>query len=202
MHEPNGVQEWEPTTIIHGGRLLQQLVVDCWAAAEQLNLRWLQTHQHTIQAELYQGLADALQNDDLSTTNQLGHCIVLPSSFTGSDRHMSQLYQDSMAIAREFGPASYFITVTVNPNWQEIWSALLPGQAPNDRPHLVVRVFHRKLSLLLNHLKSILGHQVACVYAIENQKHGLPHAHILLWVSADHQPPSPQNMHKLFPFFF
>src|SRR5260221_14230171 len=31
---------------------------------------------------------------------------------------MSQLYQDSMAIAREFGPASYFITVTVNPNWQ------------------------------------------------------------------------------------
>ncbi len=99
MHEPNGVQEREPTTIIRGGRLLQQLVVDCWAAAEQLNLRWLRTHQHTIQAELYQGLADALQNDDLSTTNQLGHRIVLPSSFTGSDRHMSQLYQDSMAIA-------------------------------------------------------------------------------------------------------
>jgi len=99
MHEPNGVQEWEPTTIIRGGRLLQQLVVDCWAAAEQLNLRWLRTHQHTIRAELYQGLADALQNDDLSTTNQLGHHIVLPSSFTGSDRHMSQLYQDSMAIA-------------------------------------------------------------------------------------------------------
>jgi len=48
MHEPNGVQEWEPTTIIRGGRLLQQLVVDCWAAAEQLNLRWLRTHQHTI----------------------------------------------------------------------------------------------------------------------------------------------------------
>src|SRR5258708_39298649 len=64
-----------------------------------INLRWLQTHQHTIRAELYQGLADALQNDDLSTTNQLGHHIVLPSSFTGSDHHMSQLYQDSMAIA-------------------------------------------------------------------------------------------------------
>src|SRR5258707_5329174 len=97
--EVGGVQVREATTILCGGRLLQQLVVDCWAAAEQLNLRWLRTHQHTIQAELYQGLADALQNDDLSTTNQLGHCIVLPSSFTGSDRHMSQLYQDSMAIA-------------------------------------------------------------------------------------------------------
>ncbi len=36
-----GVQVREATTILHGGRLLQQLVVDCWAAAEQLKLRWL-----------------------------------------------------------------------------------------------------------------------------------------------------------------
>src|SRR5258705_12012469 len=99
-----GVQVREATTILHGGRLLQQLVVDCWAAAEQLNLRWLRTHQHTIRAELYQGLADELQNDDLSTTNQLGCRIVLPSSFTGPDRHMSQLYDDSMTIPREFRP--------------------------------------------------------------------------------------------------
>ena len=42
------VQGREPTTILRGGRLLQQLVVDCWAAAEQLNLRWLRTHQATI----------------------------------------------------------------------------------------------------------------------------------------------------------
>src|SRR5258705_3362811 len=40
-----GVQVREATTILHGGHLLQQLVVDCWASAEQLNLRWLQTHQ-------------------------------------------------------------------------------------------------------------------------------------------------------------
>ena len=93
-----GVQVREATTILCGGRLLQQLVVDCWAAAEQLKLRWLQTHQATIQADLYQGLADALQNDNLDV-HQLGHQIVLPSSFTGSDHHMSQLYQDSMAIA-------------------------------------------------------------------------------------------------------
>ena len=96
--EVGGVQVREATTILCGGRLLQQLVVDCWAAAEQLNLRWLRTHQPTIQAELYQGLADALQNDDLNA-NQLGCHIVLPSTFTGSDRQMSQLYQDSMAIA-------------------------------------------------------------------------------------------------------
>ena len=113
---------------------------------------------------------------------------------------MSQLYQDSMAIAREFGPASYFITVTVNPNWQEIQSALLPGQAAHDRPDLVVCVFHRKLFLLLSHLKSIFGHQAACVHAIEYQKHGLPHAHILLWVSAEHQPHSAEDMDKVCSF--
>ena len=39
--EVNGVHERGPTTILCGGCLLQQLVVDCWASAEQLNLRWL-----------------------------------------------------------------------------------------------------------------------------------------------------------------
>src|SRR5258708_27824899 len=71
---------------------------------------------------------------------------MMACTFKGSEHQMSQLYQDSMAIAKEFGPASYFITVTVNPNWQEIQSALLPGQAAHDHPDLVVHVFHRKLS--------------------------------------------------------
>ena len=115
---------------------------------------------------------------------------------------MSQLYQDSMAIAREFGPASYFITVTANPQWQEIQSALLLGQAANDHPDLVVRVFHKKLSLLLRHLKSVFGHQVACVHAIEYQKCGLPHAHILLWIGTEHQPHSAEDMDKVGFFLF
>src|SRR5260370_32955177 len=150
LHELDGVQMREPTTILHGGRLLQQLVVDCWAAAEQLNLRWLRTHQATIRADLYQGLADALQNDNLDA-NQLGRHIVLPSSVKGSDHHMSQLYQDSMAIAREFGPASYFITVTANPQWKEIQSALLPGQPANHPPDLVVRPVVERLAMLFKH---------------------------------------------------
>ena len=199
FEQNHDVQGREPTTILCGGRLLQQLVMDFWAAAEQLNLRWLRTHQATIRADLYQGLADALQNDNLDA-NQLGRCIVLPSSFTGSDCQMSQLYQESMATAREFGQATYFITVTSNPQWPEIQSALLPGQAANDHPDLVVRVFHRKLSLLFRHLKSVFGHQVACVHAIEYQKCGLPHVHILLWIAAEHQPHSAEDMDKVCSF--
>ena len=199
--EVNGVHEREPTTILRGGRLLQQLVVDCWASAEQLNLRWLRTHQATIRSELYQGLADALQNDNLNA-NQIGRRIVLPSSFTGSDRYMSQLYQDSMAIAWEYGPATYFITVTASPRWEELQAALLQGQETSDRPDLVVRVFRRKLTLLLKHLKSIFGKQMACVHVIEYQKRGLPHSHILLWVKPEYQPHSAEDMDKVCSFFF
>src|SRR5260370_38991072 len=115
---------------------------------------------------------------------------------------MRQLYQDSMAIAREYGPATYFITVTADPQWLEIQSALLLGQAANDCPDLVVHVLHEKLSLVLKHLKSesVFGHQVACVHAIEYQKHGLPHAHILLWIGAEHQPHSAEDMDKVCSF--
>ena len=196
----NGVQEREPTTILEGGCLLQQLAVDCWASAEQLSLRWLWTHQATIQSELYQGLADALQYDNLNP-NKIGQCIVLPSSFTGSDCYMSQLYQDSMAIAQEYGPATYFITVTASPCWEKLQPALLHGQETSDHPDLVVRVFHRKLTLLLNHLKSIFGKQMACVHVIEFNKQGLPNSHILLWIKPECQPHSAEAMDKVCSFF-
>src|SRR5258708_3524081 len=57
----------------------------------------------------------------------------------------------------EYGPATYFITVTASPHCEELQAALLPGQEPSDHPDLVVRVFHRKLTLLLKHLKSVFG---------------------------------------------
>ena len=48
-------------------------------------------------------------------TEALGHCIILPSSFTGGDRFMQQLYQDSMAIVWHFGCPTLFITFIANP---------------------------------------------------------------------------------------
>src|SRR5260370_13302352 len=82
---------------------------------------------------------------------------------------MSQLYQDSMAIAHEYGPATYFITVTASPHWEELQAALLPGQEPSDCPDLVVRVFHRKLTLLLKHLKSVFGKQMAVYMSLSTK---------------------------------
>ncbi len=60
---------------------------------------------------------------------------------------------------------------------------LLLGQQPQDQLDLVTRVFKIKLKELINdiHKKHILGRMIARIYVIEFQKHGLPHAHILIF---------------------
>ncbi|KAG5922024.1 hypothetical protein E4U61_005926 [Claviceps capensis] len=59
---------------------------------------WITGHQENIRADLFVGLEDALNRDDAVPENP-GRWMILPSSFiTGSDRHMQQLYQDSMAM--------------------------------------------------------------------------------------------------------
>ena len=79
---------------------------------------FIRHNQTKIRAELYQGLQDALFRGEGATS--VGQRIVLPSSIVGSPRHMQQLYQDSMALVRKFGKPDLFITMTSNPNWEEI----------------------------------------------------------------------------------
>jgi hypothetical protein len=38
------------------------------------------------------------------------------------------------------------------------------------------------------HKKHIMGHMIARIYVIEFQKHGLPHAHILIFFAKDYKP--------------
>ena len=95
-----------------------------------------------------------------------------------------------MSIVRKYGNQDYFITLTCNPLWEEITSALILDQKASERPDLVVRVFRMKLRELISDLmsKHVLGTPLAHVYTIEFQKRGLPHAHILIIVS-DHEKP-------------
>jgi hypothetical protein len=60
------------------------------------------------------GLADALIREDVRI-GDISRRFILPSSFTGSDRFMQQLFQDSIAIVRYFSKPSFFITFTANP---------------------------------------------------------------------------------------
>jgi hypothetical protein len=117
----------------------------------------------------------------------------LPRSFDGGPRDMSGKYQDAMAICKEFGKPTYFITFTANPSWKEITDSLLPGQNASDRPDIVSRVFHLKLKLLMKVLNDgLLGKSVAFCSTIEFQKRGLPHVHILFITEAAYTPRTPE----------
>src|SRR5947208_17146203 len=98
-------------------------------------------------------------DEDTILHEKVGKKIILSSSFTGSTRYMQQLYQDSMAIVREFGKPNLFITVTCNPTWPEITNEFLPNQKSSDRPDLVARVFKLKLKSITEDFfkKAVLG---------------------------------------------
>jgi hypothetical protein len=89
--------------------------------------------------------------------------------------------------------------MTCNPNWDEIKRELYPGQTPQDRPDLVVRVFRAKLEELKNKLfkKDILGKVRAYVYVVEFQKRGLPHAHFLLIMEGRYKLTCPEQYDRL-----
>ena len=162
------------------GRLYQQYIVDQYAKIEQNRLNYLRQNQSTLRTEYYQGVVDSIHGGDNS--NDIEHCIILPSSFSGGSRQMYQLYQDAIAIVHHFGKPDLFITFTCNPKWPEITRELLPYQIAADKPDLTARVFHIKLREMMKDLceKHWLGKVIAYVYIIEFQKRGLPHAHILL----------------------
>ncbi|KAF9444070.1 hypothetical protein P691DRAFT_678281, partial [Macrolepiota fuliginosa MF-IS2] len=72
--------------------------------------------------------------------SSIGRRVSLPKSYIGGPRGMYECYQDGMVPARSHKQIDLFITMTTNPNWPEIRDALLLGQHPDHRPHLIARV--------------------------------------------------------------
>ena len=102
-------------------------------------------NQETIRADLYQHIRDrSLEN--LGYT--IGKRIVLPSSFKGSPRNLSHLFQDAMAVVKEFGKPDYFVTITCNPNWPEINNEL-KGVQNSDKLTIIATMFKIKLRALM-----------------------------------------------------
>ncbi|MBW0561512.1 hypothetical protein O181_101227 [Austropuccinia psidii MF-1] len=127
---------------------------------------------------MYQGLTETLEAEgDVN-----GKKVVLPSMFIGGPRAMLQLYQDAMALVKFYGKPSLFITMTANPKWPEIGACLREGEIPSNWPDIITRVFKMKFDVLIWDLtiNKRLGTVLSYVYTIEFQKHGLPHAHIIL----------------------
>ncbi|GKV48132.1 hypothetical protein SLEP1_g54963 [Rubroshorea leprosula] len=184
-----------------GGRktLFQQFMVDAYTMIEAERLNFLKYNQTLLRADLYRGLNDALSRGE-KQASATGKRIVLPSSFTGGPRYMSENCKDAFAICRWASYPSLFITITCNPKWSEIMRFVSKrGLRPEDRPDVLCRIFKIKLDHLLNDLRSghIFGRVLAYTCTIEFQKRGLPHAHILLWLHSDDKPKSAEDLDKI-----
>ncbi|XP_072084498.1 uncharacterized protein [Arachis hypogaea] len=126
-------------TMVHG----QDVKVQTHAG----KLRWVRQRQPKLRVELYQGLQDALHTGETNAEN-VGRRTILPSSFVGSRRDMTQRYEDGIAIVLKEGKPDIFFTMTCNPSWSEIASKLSPTQISHDRPDLTTRIFRAKFEQL------------------------------------------------------
>ena len=69
--------------------------------------------------------------------------IVLPTSITGSRRHLNSLSLDALTAVAEIGEPTLFITATCNAKWREILERLPEHQTAFDRPDITVPVFKK-----------------------------------------------------------
>ncbi|GFW40605.1 helitron_like_N domain-containing protein [Trichonephila clavipes] len=165
-------------------QLFHQYIVDMYAKIETERLLYIRLNQTELRSEQYIHLRDAIVNDGNVNPNELGRMAILPSTFTGSPRHMHEYAQDAMTYVRAYGRPDLFVTFTCNPTWNEIKELLLVGQSSSDRHDITARVFKQKLKSLMDFIikHHVFGETRCWMYSIEWQKRGLPHAHILVWL--------------------
>ena len=168
--------------ILRCRQLFHQFIVDMYAKIESERLCFLRFNQKKLRADDYVHLKDAIAND--GNADNVGKLVILPSTFTGSPRHMHEYTQDAMTYVRNYGRPDLFVTFTCNPKWQEVQEELFNGQTHSDRHDLLARVFKQKLIKLMNIVTKshVFGPTRCWMYSVEWQKRGLPHAHILIWL--------------------
>ena len=149
------------------GRLTSEYLCDMYSRIEEERLQFVR------RGRVHEALAHDF--DDQNETID----IRLPVSFLGSREWSSSETADALALAREYGPPSFFITMTCNSDWPEITERLRPGQNAYDVPTIVVRAFKSRLERLIHILNVKFGQLLYIIHIIEFQKRGFPHAHIV-----------------------
>lgn len=188
----------EDNHILKCRQLFHQYVVDMYAKIESERLRYIRFNQAKLRAEEYIHLRDAINNniDSNLDINNIGQAYILPSSYTGSPRHMHEYIQDAMTFVRAYGRPELFITFTCNPKWEEIKKLLLPGQSALHRHDITARIFRQKFKSLIDFIVKhhVFGETRCWMYSVEWQKRGLPHAHILIWLVEKIRPEQIDNI--------
>ena len=195
------VRDGQQLNIHYWRKLFQEWICYAWFQIEDQRLNYQRLNQNALRADSYRNVREMVEDqrralvpreDGLYQDDHQQPAVgrkILSSTFSGSKRWFNGKFQDCMAIIRKYQKPDLFITITCNPKWDEITEHLLPGQKAQDRPDIVSRVFKRKLDQLMAYLTKtgVLGPVVAWMYTVEWQKRGLPHAHILLIMAAEHR---------------
>ncbi|CAN1151782.1 ATP-dependent DNA helicase PIF1 [Linum perenne] len=172
------------------GKLFQQYVVNAYALVEAERLDWIRDNQWKLRKHYYNGLVDAMNRGD-TDLEHTGKRIILAASHTGSPRCKFENFQDAMAICRSIGFPDLFITFTCDVYWPEIqyMTDLVKqsGRRDPNRADVTARVFKLKLNQLMYEVKKkgYIRQMYRLCSRYEFQKRGLPHAHILLFLSAE-----------------
>lgn len=182
------IRKNESNHLFKCGQLLNQFLVDEYVKMETERLLYLRNNQKKLRADTYVNLRDAIAND--KNVEDIGQRVILPATYTGSPRHMYEYAQDGLTYVKNYGRPDLFLTMTMDPSCAEVKSQLFDGQAPYERHDIIARVFKQKLTKLINLItKDEIYGPVRCwMYAVEWQKRGLPHAHILIWLVKKLQP--------------
>jgi hypothetical protein len=160
------------------GRLTCEYAVDMYSMVEEERLNylrggWLDQVRGAVQYSM-EGSGDGPRG------NVEG---MLPASFLGSHTWSSKQVSDALALCRQYGKPSFFITMMTKPNWPEIRSQLEKGQTAADIPAIVCRVFHKKVKVLVECIHRHFGKILYEVHVVKFQKRGLPHIHMIFKVS-------------------
>ncbi|XP_027171825.1 uncharacterized protein LOC113771446 [Coffea eugenioides] len=192
------IRDDDESMLLHTLRLLQQFSVDAYVKIETCRLDFHRHRQNKIRSEILQGILDSVSVGQ-TAASKVGRKVILPASFIGGPRDMRRSYLDAMALVQKYGKPDIFLTMTCNPAWKEIQENLKYHEKPQDRPDLLARVFRAKFEMLKAEIlnKQIFGEVAACVYVIEFQKRGFPHAHLLLILKPGHKLLNPESYDKI-----
>lgn len=155
------IRPGEETNILRTGRLIQQFQVDQYVKLETSRLDYYRRNQvqWETRVDSFQGLIDSEGNDGISFGNSIGKRMILPSSFIGGRRDMRRRYLNALSLVQNYGRPDLFITMTCNPNWNEIKEQLIGVENAQNRADVLTRIFRAKNEKLKELLigKSLFG---------------------------------------------
>ncbi|XP_027171551.1 uncharacterized protein LOC113771129 [Coffea eugenioides] len=192
------IRKNDESMLLHSLRLLQQFSVDSYVKIETSRLDFQRKRQNEIRTEILEGVLDSVSIGQ-TEGSKVGRKVILPASFIGGPRDMRRRYLDAMALVQKYGKPDIFLTMTCNPMWKEIQDCLQFKERAQDRPDLLSRVFRAKFEMLKAKLldRKIFGEVAACVYVIEFQKRGFPHAHLLLILKPQFKLLNPESYDRI-----